>query len=90
MIWRNPRARRADYQSVFGGEAGRRVLTHLVRQFGHVRGATLVPGDPSATAFHEGQRTVVFAILRALGETPRTLPESLTRLDPETRWEDGE
>lgn len=62
--------RHIDYRTTFASPAGKRVLAHLVRQFGHFDRSTLTAGDPQATAFREGQRYVVCCLLRQLGRLP--------------------
>lgn len=68
------RSRRIDYGSVFGSEAGQRVLADLGR-FGHVWHQTAVQDrdgrlDPSGMIFLEGQRSVVLRILAILRTNP--------------------
>lgn len=49
-----------DYLAAFGTPAGRKVLAHLRQLFGER--LSYVAGDPHATAFREGQRSVILHI----------------------------
>lgn len=53
------------YQSAFSGDAGRRVLKDMAREY-HLGASTIVPGDTHGTYFHEGQRNVLLRIFRIL------------------------
>ena len=57
---------RADYEEVFGTEAGRRVMADLFARFG---GAAwhATPPEPHLMAFSGGERNVVNYILELLG-----------------------
>lgn len=64
----------ADYQHVFSGDAGHRVLADLLRRSG-VLLTTYREGDetPQAMAVREGQRMLGLYIIRQLNETPDTI-----------------
>ena len=73
MIFFRPSQKRraALYQEVFTPEPGKRVLADLIEQnfiFNTTQGA-----DPYETAFREGRRAVVLAILARLRITPDQL-----------------
>ena len=53
--------RDADLRAVAGGPAGRRFLARLIEQSG-LTDASLVPGNPEATAYNEGRRAVARAL----------------------------
>ena len=61
-----------DYRTVFGGEAGKRVLNDLIARH-YVLGST-ISGEPIIMAFNEGQREVVLHILRYMQMTPKDIP----------------
>jgi len=52
-----------DYQAVFSGPRGERVLRHILKS-GHVTSSTLVPNDPLSTSHNEGRRNLALSILR--------------------------
>jgi hypothetical protein len=54
------KARTLDYASVFGTDAGQRVLEDLYRSYG--RRISYSKGDPYETAYREGQRSVYLSI----------------------------
>ena len=56
----------AAYEAVFLCQEGEIVLADLVRHFGFATKSTLVPGDPSYSAYHEGQRTVMVHVMKIL------------------------
>jgi len=62
-----------DYREVFGGEAGKRVLTDLIARH-YVLGSTF-HHEPTIFAHNEGQREVVLQILRYLQMTPADIPK---------------
>lgn len=55
------------YQGTFKSPDGEFVLKHLMK-IGHIYESTFVPGDPTATAFREGQRHIVLTILRGINK----------------------
>lgn len=55
------------YQDVFTNAPGREVLRHLMK-ISHFFESSYVPGDPTATAFREGQRHLVLSILKAVNK----------------------
>ena len=64
-----------DFQTVFGSEQGKRVLSHICRECGVLR-PSFVPGEAiENTAFNEGMRNVALMILTALDETPERFLE---------------
>lgn len=63
-LLRRLRGRKADYQNVFAGESGRRVLADLYR-FCHMDQPSFAT-DPFVTAFNEGQRRVFLRIAALL------------------------
>lgn len=73
------KARTLDYASVFGTDAGQRVLEDLYRSYG--RRISYSKGDSHETAYHEGQRSVYLAIRTML---------RLDRLPEEDPQEDAE
>lgn len=78
------------YYETFGGDAGQIVLHDLIKM-GHVLGTTFVPGDPMATAFREGQRAIVLAILTAIETRPedvQTTVRSVRSYDIQSDTED--
>lgn len=60
------RRMRADYDEVFGGEAGRRVLSDLFGRFGGARWYA-TPPTPETAMFEAGERNVVNYVLELLG-----------------------
>lgn len=54
-----------DYQEVFNGPVGERVLAHLCKTC-HMFEPTFVRGDPYESALREGERRVVLSIFKAL------------------------
>lgn len=65
-----------DYQSVFGSEAGKRVLydlmkNHKIVSLSHVRGSS------DETTFNEGQRMVVLRIMSNLNYKIADLDEAI-------------
>lgn len=59
----------SKYQRVFGSSEGRDVL-HDMMKSNFVLRSTFVPGDAQATAYQEGQRESVLAILNMLKLDP--------------------
>lgn len=57
-----------DYRLVFKSEAGRRVLSDLVKRHGVFKPATEL--DPYALAYHAGERDVVMDILGYMDMKP--------------------
>jgi hypothetical protein len=58
-----------DYRHAFGSEAGKRVLDDLMTRTGVAR-STIVRGDPHASAFNEGRRSIGLEIVRAINTHP--------------------
>ena len=54
---------RKSYRSAFTSEDGQRVLRHLCKN-GCVTSPAFVAGDPTTTAYNNGKRDIVLAILR--------------------------
>ena len=61
--------RRSDFRTLFETLEGRRVLVYLSRIYGIFR-PTFREGDPSGSAYAEGQRSVILHIYRLLREDP--------------------
>jgi hypothetical protein len=68
-----------DFQHVFGGEEGERVLRYLMHHYWIFAG-TLDP-DPHKTAFNEGQRSIVLDILDRIRRKwePHEFSDTLTQ-----------
>ena len=75
-----------DFQEVFRGEAGERVLRHLMDTYG-IWQSTIVPGDPMSSAFNEGQRSVVLGILERVRRkwTPAEFADEVTQAQVDYR-----
>lgn len=56
----------ADLREVLSAACGRRVLWRLLERGAEIYGQSFVSGDPLATAFKEGQRSVGLALMREL------------------------
>lgn len=59
--------RKVDYSICFGSEVGKRVMEDLQLQHWFLA-STFTPGDPSETAFREGQRSVVLRALAIINQ----------------------
>ena len=66
-------ALKADYQTLFATDAGRRVLADLMESF-HVVRPVHGTGNTHETAFRDGQRYVVLYLLAKLGPEPGEAP----------------
>lgn len=71
--------RRQDYAAVFGGDAGQRVLSDLLRACGTAH-SSYVRGDPGHSAFLEGRRSIGILINRIVKGTDH---ERDNQLDPD-------
>jgi len=58
-----------SYSSVFNSAEGQVVLNHLMKKF-NITSSSFTQGDPSLTAFREGQRHVVLSILKFISKNP--------------------
>ena len=65
-----------QYLDCFRSRSGQKVLAHLCRNFGGFYQSTHVAGDPYSSAYLAGQRDVIVAILRRLGEPETKLPDT--------------
>lgn len=65
LDWIFMKRRAQDYRAAFTTAAGARVLRDMMRAF-HMARPTHVDGDPYASAFKEGQRSVILLILNKL------------------------
>lgn len=71
-----------DYQRVFGGEVGKRVLNDLFKRFGFTH-TTAIANDPHGTYFNEGQRAVILFILERMKMDTTKLLERIQNLNNE-------
>ena len=63
-----------DYHQVFGSEQGKRVLYDLMSK-NNITGSSFVAGETDSTAFNEGSRNVILAILHMLQMSPSQMLE---------------
>jgi hypothetical protein len=86
--------RHEDFATVFKGEAGERVLRHLMTQFSMFK-STHAPGavalDVNQVIFHEGERNVVLYILSQMQQEkyPRTAEQMIDDSHLATREVEG-
>lgn len=66
----------AAYREAFGTGSGTFVLADLAARF-RVMAPTYVPGDPTATAYQEGQRNVLLWIFSQLATTDADVREMI-------------
>jgi hypothetical protein len=71
-------SRALDFKIALGTEQGRRVLHMLMQEF-WVMKPVHAPGDPITTAFRDGQRSVVLAILATLDIDVQKLEEQIKK-----------
>lgn len=64
--------RAKDYVQTFDTDAGKRVLKDLCK-YAHVMHPSYTRGEPTHTAFKEGERNVVLRILSVLSKGPEYL-----------------
>lgn len=77
LLERSKRSK-ANYQETFAS-LDNYVLNDLIKKYGFFDKTTFVQGDPSATAFNEGQRSVVISILTKLHKDPNKLIEEYNK-----------
>lgn len=65
-----------DFQRVCAEPSGRRVLARILAMTGHTL-ASFTPGDPLATAYREGQRSIGIALQSALTNAGDELPRAI-------------
>lgn len=70
--------RHENYQAVFGSPQGQQVLAHLIKVSG-VTSSNFVAGDPTATAFKEGQRHLVLSILKCVNRDTQELIKQIEK-----------
>ncbi|HWK44919.1 MAG TPA: hypothetical protein VNT30_09370 [Stellaceae bacterium] len=70
--WRRRVSIRTTYHRVFETPDGARVLEDMLKGGGMLE-RSFVPGDPYATAFNEGRRSVMIDVLRLLSWTEGAL-----------------
>lgn len=61
-----------SYAAIFDTPDGKRVLMHIAK-VGNLTGTSFVAGDPSQTAFKEGQRHLALSILKFIGRDPNQI-----------------
>lgn len=64
----------ADLHTVLGTPAGRRFFWRVLTQAG-LQSSSFVAGEPTATAYNEGRRSIALALL---AEAQRVVPELYT------------
>lgn len=72
----------SDYQQVFSSPAGKNVLRHLMKT-GGVLTTSFVAGDPYTSAYNEGQRAFMLAIIKRLRIDIKQLEKDLMANEPE-------
>lgn len=65
-----------NFKQAFSTDAGKRTLRILQSKFWFLM-PTFAPGDPVTTAFREGQRSVVLAIMETLGQDLTQIEEQI-------------
>jgi hypothetical protein len=74
----------ADYQSIFGSDAGKRVLWDLMKHSNMMAPCT-INGDPYATHYNDGMRSVCLYVLQKINADAKKLQEMLERGQNEER-----
>lgn len=78
----------ADYQQVFGSEAGQRVLTDILYDCGIIS-SSYVQGDPHSTCFNEGRRSMGLKILEKIKIDMMKLKQQIDKGDFDEYYDFG-
>lgn len=77
----------SDYKELFESSVGQRVLFDLMKCH-HILNSTFIAGDPSASAFYEGERSVVLRIMRKTKTDMKKFLKNLDEMQKQNNEED--